>query len=189
MNYLQQQLQATFGLPPQELEAMASYFHKEEMQKDAFLVKTNGYCNKMCLLESGYMRIFAQSEDKEVTQWISRPGYFVMDIASYFFRAPARFSIQALCACTLYSLDYQAYQKLSEALPKWAALERQFLAKCFITLENRVFNHLSMNAEQRYDAFFKQQPELFNEIPLQYIASMLGMTPETFSRIRRKQIE
>jgi CRP-like cAMP-binding protein len=56
-------------------------------------------------------------------------------------------------------------------------------------LEDRVFGHLSLSAEERYLQFFNQNKELFNQVPLQYIASMLGMTPETFSRIRKSLIK
>jgi CRP-like cAMP-binding protein len=55
--------------------------------------------------------------------------------------------------------------------------------------EDRVFSHLSMTAEERYDLYFEQHKELFNQVPLQYIASVLGMTAETFSRIRKRQAE
>jgi CRP-like cAMP-binding protein len=67
-------------------------------------------------------------------------------------------------------------------------LEKLFIARCFIMLEDRIFTHLSMTAEERYNFFFENNKELFNQVPLQYIASMLGMTPETFSRIRKKQL-
>jgi len=65
-------------------------------------------------------------------------------------------------------------------------LEKLFIAKCFITLETRVFHQLSMSAEQRVLNLFEINPEIFLRVPLQYIASMLGMTPETMSRIRKK---
>jgi CRP-like cAMP-binding protein len=54
-------------------------------------------------------------------------------------------------------------------------------------MESRVFDLISLTAEDRYKSLFEQNRELFNQVPLQYIASMLGMTPETFSRIRKKQ--
>ena len=73
-------------------------------------------------------------------------------------------------------------------MPIWNELEKKFLVNCFTTLEDRIFSHLSMTAEERYHFFFSQNKELFNLVPLQYIASMLGMTPETFSRIRKKHI-
>jgi CRP/FNR family transcriptional regulator, anaerobic regulatory protein len=61
-----------------------------------------------------------------------------------------------------------------------------FIVRCFKALEDRVFGHLSMSAEERYLYFFENNKELFNQVPLLYIASMLGMTAETFSRIRKR---
>lgn len=63
------------------------------------------------------------------------------------------------------------------------------MAKCFTMMEDRIFAHLSMTAEERYQLFFEQNKELFQQVPLQYIASMLGMTPETFSRVRKKLLK
>jgi hypothetical protein len=73
-------------------------------------------------------------------------------------------------------------------VPAWPEIEKQFIAGCFITLEDRVFNHLSLSAEERYDQLFAFNQDLFRHVPQQYLASMLGMTPETFSRIRAKKV-
>lgn len=54
-------------------------------------------------------------------------------------------------------------------------------------LEDRVYSHISMTAEERYDLYYAQNKELFNQIPLQYIASVLGMSAETLSRIRNRK--
>jgi CRP-like cAMP-binding protein len=77
---------------------------------------------------------------------------------------------------------------LGKELPKWHEIEKKFISKCFIMLEDRIFQHLSLSAEELYIAFFENNRQLFREVPLQYIASMLGMTPETFSRVRKKML-
>lgn len=87
------------------------------------------------------------------------------------------------------TIDKKSYLELSESFPKWKEIEIQFIAKCFGMLEDRVFSHLSMSAEERYNLYFEQNKELFNQVPLQYIASVLGMSAETFSRIRKRQAE
>ena len=134
------------------------------------------------------VRIYTTIEDKEVTQWISTPGYFVTDLASFTFNTPARWNIQALTDCRLHTIEKEDYNSLGDIVPEWHQLEKLFIAKCFIILEERVNNHLFMTAEERYNQLMEQQPELFNQVPLQYLSSMLGMTPETFSRIRKKQL-
>lgn len=94
--------------------------------------------------------------------------------------------IQALSDCELFVIHKSEYARIGQAVPRWAELEKAFLARCFTVLEDRVVSHLAQSAEERYRAFFAFAPELFRQVPLQYLASLLGMTPETFSRIRRK---
>jgi len=134
------------------------------------------------------LRIYVKDQNKEVTQWISTAGYFVTDLSSLVFQNPARWTIQALSDVELYTISRNDYNCIGKLIPDWHQLEKLFIAKCFTMLEDRIFSHLSMSAEERYAFFFEHNKELFNQVPLQYIASMLGMTPETFSRIRKKTI-
>lgn len=80
--------------------------------------------------------------------------------------------MQAETPVELYTISKENYQKLNDVIPAWAELEKRFLANCFITLEERVFEFLSATAAQRYQRLFDQHPELFNQVSLQYIASM-----------------
>jgi CRP-like cAMP-binding protein len=104
------------------------------------------------------------------------------------FKQRARWNIQALTNCKLYTIEKENYSQLKSIMPNWSEIEKQFIAGCFIALEDRVFRHLSLSVEERYKQLFESNKELFNQVPLQYIASMLGMSPETFSRIRNKKI-
>jgi CRP/FNR family transcriptional regulator, anaerobic regulatory protein len=181
MEALQLYLKNWFQLADEaEITHIASRFRPLALAKGEFLLKTGRYCQQLAFVDSGLLRIFTNADEKEVTQWISSPGYFVTDLSGFLFEQPARWSIQALTDAELFAI-------LGQDLPRWHQLEKMLLAKCFTILENRIFSHLSMTAEERYHHFLQQQPHLFNQVPLQYIASMLGMTPETFSRIRKKQ--
>ena len=188
MSELEIYIQNYFGVNSVDISKLAKLFKIETLAKNDFYTKSGRYCNRLSFVQSGLIRVFANYQDKEVTQWISTKGYFITDLSSLIFQTPARFSIQALTDCTLYTIDSNDYKNIGNSIPNWHELEKLFIAKCFVTLEDRVFSFLSMSAEERYHLFFEQQPELFNQVPLQYIASMLGMTPETFSRIRKKSI-
>jgi len=96
--------------------------------------------------------------------------------------------MQALTNLELFVIEKADYDRLGDFIPKWPETEKLFLTHCFAMMEDRIFSFISMTAEERYNFFFEKNRELFNQVPLQYIASMLGMTPETISRIRRKQI-
>lgn len=178
---------ANFGeLSSEDVEVLKSYFYKDNLSKGEYFTQKGKYCKKLGLTTSGLLRIYSLSEGKEITQWISKPDYFITEILSFFFGQPSRWSIQALTDVELLSIDRESYIELCEEIPKWKEIETQFIAKCFAMLEDRVFSHLSMSAEERYNLYFEQNKELFNQVPLQYIASVLGMTPETFSRIRAR---
>ncbi|MFK8045616.1 MAG: Crp/Fnr family transcriptional regulator, partial [Crocinitomicaceae bacterium] len=161
---------------------------EENLKKGEFYLRENVHCQKMSFQVSGLLRVFKKVGDKEVTQWINSEGHFITELSSFIFGQRARFQIQALADCKLYTISHKNYLQLSVLIPQWPTVEKQFLSACFVSLEDRVFSHLSMSAEERYDYLFAQNKDLFNQVPLQYIASMLGMTPETFSRIRNKRI-
>lgn len=189
MTELELSIKASFGImDASEIELISKMFRYEQLDKGAFLLKQHRYCDKMSFVQSGFLRIYGVAGDREITQWISPKGYFMTELASFFYNQPSRWNIQALTEVELWSIGKQDYEQLHKLMPKWADIEKQYIIHCFTTLEGRIFGHLSMSAEERYHYFFEQQPELFNQVPLQYIASMLGMTPETFSRIRKKQL-
>ncbi|WP_052258757.1 Crp/Fnr family transcriptional regulator [Sphingobacterium sp. T2] len=94
--------------------------------------------------------------------------------------------MQALVDCQLLVITKQDYLQIHNILPDWNEVEKHFIIHCFTTLEERIYSHIAMSAEERYQLFFQNNKDLFNQIPLQYIASMLGITPETLSRIRKK---
>jgi CRP/FNR family transcriptional regulator, anaerobic regulatory protein len=189
MSLLEQSIHNYFGLMQSEdLQTVSALFHTHEMKKGDYFLKSGKACDKLSFIQNGLLRIYTLQDGKEVTQWISSPGYFVTDLSSLMFDTPARWNIQALTDCSLFTIDKADYKNIGKLIPGWHELEKLFIAKCFTILEDRIHSHLSMSAEERYAYFFERNKELFNQVPLQYIASMLGMTPETFSRIRRKHL-
>ncbi|MCE7072792.1 Crp/Fnr family transcriptional regulator [Dyadobacter sp. CY327] len=188
MTELENYLQSYFEFEPSDLTTVASFFKPEFVKKGDYYLKTGKSCDKLSFLQSGLLRVYVDLEDREVTQWISSKGYFITDLSSLVFGKPSRWNIQALTDTTLYTIDKADYDRIGDFVPKWHQTEKLFIAHCFVMLEERVFSFLSMTAEQRYNVLFESSREIFNQVPLQYIASMLGMTPETISRIRRKQL-
>ena len=189
MTELEQYIKSYFGVVEiKDLKMIISLFKPESIKKGDFLLKSDKYCDKLSFVQSGLLRMFVSTEDKEITQWISTKGYFSSDLASFVFETKSRWTIQALIDSKLYTITKDDYKKIGDLVPEWNELEKLFLVRCFTILEDRIFSHLSMSAEERYNSFFESNKELFNQVPLQYIASLLGMTPETFSRIRKKQL-
>lgn len=187
MDELKKQISSYFGLSNERLNVIADLFSETTLNKGAYFIKSGRHCDKLSFVKSGFIRVYSELNDREVTQWIGGEGYFLTEINSFLFDQPSRWNMQALSDCELYSINKTNYRRLRELMPNWDEVEKKIIAGCFVTLENRIFDQLSLSAEERYNRLFQQNKELFNQVPLQYIASMLGMSPETFSRIRKKQ--
>ena len=163
-------------------------FETERLPKGNVFAEAGKRCAKLSFIKSGYLRVFNHYDGKDVTQWISSQGEFITDLGSIVFGKPSRWDIVPLSHVELYTISKENYDKMGVVIPEWHHLEKMFIAKCFVTLEERIFSFLSMTAEERYNMMFKMKPELFNQVQLHFIASMLGMTHETLSRIRKKNI-
>lgn len=182
-------IQEHFGqLTDTELVKVQSYFQEEKLRKNDFFTKSDKVCDKLSVVKSGILRVYALSDGKEITQWISTENFLITEVLGFFFDQPNRWNIQAVTDTELLTITRENYLKLCNEFPKWNEIEKRFIVKCFAMMEDRIFSHLSMTAEERYCLYFEQNSTLFNQVPLQYLASVLGMTPETFSRIRKRRI-
>lgn len=186
MNELEQHIAALFEVKTHDLNTISSCFHPLRLSKGDAFFKAGSYCKQLGFVQSGLLREIVDLPDKEITKWIATPGYFITDLNSFLFDKPAGSTLQALTDCELMVISKEDYCNLGNAIPSWNNVEKLFLAKCFATMGDRILAYISMTAEERYHQLWNANKELFNQVPLQYLASMLGMTPETLSRLRKK---
>jgi CRP/FNR family transcriptional regulator, anaerobic regulatory protein len=188
MNELEKNIALLFEVNTDELKTICSFFHPIQLNKGDYFFKENGYSHQMGFVESGLLREWVNLPDKEVTKWIATPGYFITDLSSFLFEKPSKSALQALTDCRIQIISKEDYNNMGKVIPSWNVVEKLFMAKCFSTMGDRILTYISMSAEERYNQLWNSNKELFNQVPLQYLASMLGMTPETFSRLRKKSI-
>ncbi len=137
-------------------------------------------------LEEGTVRYYVEGAEKEITFDFAFPGFFFCAFTSFLTGEPVKYSIQALSDCSVYFVNKQALEALYQKDPKavwmgkWAA-EQQFIKK-----SAREFSLLTQTAEERYQALLQSQPVLLQQIPLKYLASYIGITPQALSRIRKR---
>lgn len=186
MQALSTYIRSYFFVPDQSLARMQAEFEEEFYPKGSYYLQEGQKSDFLSFIYEGIFRIYRNTGNKEVTQWISTSGSLITDLAGFVFDQPARWSIQAVTDCRVATISRDRYENLDKIVPHWKDIDKRFIARCFVMLEERVFTHLHMTAEERFQQLFQANPELFNQVPLQYLASMMGMSAETLSRLRSK---
>lgn len=186
MSELQKHIIETFGFTENEFVRIQSFFQPLKLKKGDYFLKEEQYVRQIGFVEKGILREYLYLKDKEVTKWFSTKGNFAVDLSGFLYNQKSRVNYQALCDSELWTLSRENYERIANEVSRWDKLEKMFVTKCFIILENRLISLLALSAEERYKQFFELNAQLFNQVPHNCIASMLAMTPETLSRIRNK---
>jgi CRP-like cAMP-binding protein len=156
------------------------------VRKRKLLLKEEGICQYVYFITKGAMRGFTREGHKEITTWINVENQLVSSIFSLNNKAPSRENIQALENCELLIMTYDDLEKLYEEVPESNVLARKLLQIYYADAERRAFIARLTKAENKYRHYLIHHQHLANRIPLKYIASYLGMTLETLSRVRKK---
>ena len=156
-------------------------------RKRKLLLKEGGYCNFIYFIVKGAVRGFRREGQKDITTWIVVENDMVTSIFSLDNPpAPSIENIQTLENCELLALSYTHLEELYVKFPEFNLTGRKLLQRYYADAERRAYIARLTNAEHKYRHFLLLHPTLANRIPLKYIASYLGMTLETLSRVRKK---
>lgn len=165
---------------------LESVMVQKQFRKGDYLLRQDEICRSSFLIISGIARKFYLQEGKEITTEL----YFADDIAvsfqSYTLQKPSHEFIQALENITVTVTDYAAFQKAKNAFPKLLTLDLMMTEYYTMWLEARLFQFHSLDATQRYLQLLQEHPHILQSVQLTYIASYLGISLETLSRIRAK---
>ncbi len=177
----------TFGLSEAETELVLPFFKIKTYKKGDYFLKKGDHVKEVGYVLDGFLREFIiEEDDYEITKFLAKPGDFITDVEGINFFTPSRWNIYCLTDCIMSVIHRDDVESLKSKIPRWTEIEKLFNAKCFISAENRILDFLRFNAEERYQLMLKQNKEFFQIVPLNYIASYLGITPETLSRFRNK---
>ena len=185
MELLRECISKQVNIDKAALEHVLSRFETVGLKKGDYFLQSGTICRKMAFIESGYLRMYDIANGKEITFWIGSSGKFITSLSSFVFQTGNFWNIQAITDCKLYVISREKHFKLCEQEPKWLEFDNLLLAHSFALLEQSMFAQLHTTAQQRFEVQLKEDPELFKYVSLQYIASMLGITPESLSRLRK----
>ena len=173
-------------LPAPAREAYQAASRREVLPKGYYLCRQGTTCRNVGLLQSGSARMYRLEGATEVTTAFLFAGDFATSFQSFYLQATSLSAIQLLEESEVTLLDYEALQRLKAAHPEIDRIDR--LSNDYFTmwLEQRLFSLQFHSAPQPYEALLRQEPHLVQKVPLRYIASYLGITQETLSRIRAR---
>ncbi|HEV8270644.1 MAG TPA: Crp/Fnr family transcriptional regulator [Chitinophagaceae bacterium] len=172
---------------PKAAEEIASTFSPKEIKKNNFLLKEGRVCDEYFFLENGFIRAFANDIDgNEVTTNFYSSGQVVFEVSSFFNRTVSKENFQAIVDCEGWYITYEQLNNLFHSMHDFRDFGRSILVKGFSSLKIRMLSMITETAEQRYDTLLKTNPEIFQQAALKHIASYLGITDTSLSRIRKE---
>ena len=171
-------------------EEITNTFFRKEIKKNAFLLKEGRICNEYFFLENGFIRAFANDIDgKDVTTNFYSAGQVIFEVSSFFNRTISKENFQAIVDCEGWYITYEQLNNLFHSMHDFRDFGRSILVKGFSSLKIRMLSMITETAEQRYHTLLKTNPEIFQYAALKHIASYLGITDTSLSRIRKEYVK
>jgi CRP-like cAMP-binding protein len=184
---LQKYITTILPMPTDKSAFFAEQFEPIEFSKDELLLKENKITQNTFVLESGYIRSYTFNQNgEEVTTNIFSAPCFVNDFLSFFKQQPASENYQCLTHCKLWTMSYEKVQICFHTYPEFREFGRMMLVTNYSNLHDRMLGMIKDTAENRYLKLMKYHPDIFQNVPLKIIASYLGITNTSLSRIRKE---
>ncbi|MEL6864907.1 MAG: cyclic nucleotide-binding domain-containing protein [Bacteroidota bacterium] len=172
-------------LPEQDWQMIEKLIQRREIKKNDFLLREGQICRHLHFLERGLLRYFRLQDGQEKIKFFTFPPYLCTSQRSLNRQIPSRESIQAIEDSLLWDIPYSAIKPLRQ-LASWNQFILQLIREVQYFTEEIYVDMQGQLAENRYRRFLHESPEMVQRIPLQYLASFLGIAPQSLSRIRKK---
>ncbi|MEN9571859.1 MAG: hypothetical protein RL172_3090 [Bacteroidota bacterium] len=155
--------------------------------KDFTLLRENTVSDYFFFLDKGLARIYYYKNEKEITEWLATDQQFFLSITSFFERGPSHLIMHTLQPSQLYKIHHDDFMRLADEHHDVERLLRKMVTSSLILSQVRMDSIQFETAQQRYERLLRTSPQLIQRVPLSYIASFLGVTLETLSRIRSQK--
>lgn len=171
---------------PEDLEKILSQYQKVEFVKNDYLVEEGTTANFYYFLESGFARSFAiDLEGNDITTKFFNASDIVIDWHSYFLKTKCRENIQAITPCVAWKISFENFMKLFN-IEAFRDIGRTRLVNNYFELKNHSVSIIADPAKDRYLNLLKDKPDIVQNVPLKQIATYLGITDTSLSRIRKE---
>ena len=175
------------ALTEEEETLIKKYLIPKKLRKKQYLLQEDEVCKSYAFIEKGALRAYTvdNSGNEHIIQF-GIEGWIVSDLYSFLTGEPATYNIDALEDAELVLISKTAHEELLQKLPKYETFTRLNITGAYIAMQKRLTSIISSPLEERYTNFTKAYPEIVQRVPQHMIASYMGLTPETLSRIRKR---
>ena len=184
MDALLHKLDEIYCLPEPLRSEFAAAWHPLVYPKGHTLLREGAVNHSLYFISTGIARLYYHKQNREVTEWIAMDGTFFFSIRSFFERKPSQIAIHLLEPATLFALDHNELMRLCDQHHAVEKLFRHMLTGSLLLSQIRMESIQFETAQQRYQGLLARNPDIVQRVPLAYIASFLGITQETLSRVR-----
>ncbi|NHN24607.1 Crp/Fnr family transcriptional regulator [Flavobacterium jejuense] len=167
---------------------LSHFFKPTDFAKGTIIEKEDVVAKKLYFITNGFARSFFSSDGLEITTQIVGENKFITSFNSFTSGSTSKENIQCISNCEVFYITKSDYEILSKESVFWNTFCKQIYEKVISHNQQRSMDFIVLTAEKRYLKLMKEQPEIIQNVPIQYIASYIGIKPESLSRIRKKII-
>lgn len=186
MGHIREYYERIINLKESDWTYIASHFRKRVFAKGQAITRKGETEKYLSFIEEGMVRFYIPDEENELTFNFSFSREFTCAYDSFLTQTPSAYELQALSDTTIWSITYDDLQSVYANTQAGNYLGRFAAEQLYLAKSKRELSLLKYNATERYLQLFKEQPDIIRQIPLRYIASYIGITPQALSRIRRQ---
>lgn len=177
-------IKSQINISDEDLQTILSYFQERLIEKERYILKKGQIATSYYFIKSGGLRIYFDKDDKQITGWLAFENDFFTELNSLKSGQPTHFNIQAIENSTLLSIGKSEMEVLYKDIPLWQQFGRQIWENAFLKVVNGILSYQTMTAEERY-LYIMKQSDILQRVPLKQLASYLGITQTSLSRLRK----
>ncbi|HWV74026.1 MAG TPA: cyclic nucleotide-binding domain-containing protein [Pseudosphingobacterium sp.] len=186
MEQIRKYFETLVRLTDNDWHIFSSKLSRREFPKKTLLLKAGQTENYLSFIEKGVIRFYIPKMESELTFDFVFDNAFVSGYSSFLTQTPSTFHVETLTDTILWRLTYDDLQRIYSETTVGNTIGRYASEDLFLKKAKRELSFLNESAEQRYRKLLKEQPHLIKQIPLKYLSSYIGVTPQALSRIRRR---
>ncbi|RAV27779.1 Crp/Fnr family transcriptional regulator [Sinomicrobium soli] len=176
------------SLEETDIDLITQVFEPISVRKNTLLEDTEKIVQNLYFINNGFVRTYYMDNGEDKTTQINCPSGFITCFESFNTRTKAFENVETVTDCELLQITKSNLENLRKKIKKWRVFEEKVFEQLLIFNEQRNRDMIILTAKERYLKLIENQIDIAKNIPLQYIASFIGIKPESLSRIRRNLV-